>query len=56
MKTRLSMLVAVLCFPAYYSYTDGISPFNNLKKDRPSSNIFDPWVSCQRVDKDNSSH
>ena len=42
MKTRSSMLVAVLCLLAYYSCTDGISAFNNLKKDRPSSNIFDP--------------
>ena len=49
MKTRLSILVAALCFLAYYSHTDGIAASNQLKssqlsasKHRPPSNIFDP--------------
>jgi gluconolactonase len=49
MKTRLSILVAVLCFLAYYSHTDGIAASNQFQsselsasKQRPPSNIFDP--------------
>src|SRR5262245_29370261 len=49
MKTRLSILVAVLCVLAYYSHTNGIAASNQVGsnqasagKKRPPSNIFDP--------------
>src|SRR5262245_35699726 len=49
MKTRLSILVAALCFLAFYSHTDGIAASSqagsgkvSANKPRPPSDIFDP--------------
>ena len=49
MKTKLSILVAVLCVLGYYSHTNGLAASNQVKssapsasKHRPPSNIFDP--------------
>ena len=49
MKTTSPIVVAALCFLAYYSHTTGIAASNQLRssalsagKHPPASNIFDP--------------